>query len=153
MSTSLNVTLDLPAMKAVASAARRLNVPRYGELLKRFAPKVIETEKEHQLALTIVARLLKIGDGSRTAEESALLGLLATLVDQFESRAWPAAATAPRDILRDLIEHNGLKPADLAEIMGGRSRVSDVLAGKREISKEQARRLGERFRVSPGLFI
>ena len=50
MSTSLNVSLDLPPMKAVASATRRLNVLRYGELLKRFAPKVIETDKEHQLA-------------------------------------------------------------------------------------------------------
>ena len=51
------------------------------------------------------------------------------------------------------MEHNGLKAAELAEIMGGRSRVSDVLTGKRAISKEQAKRLGERFKLSPAAFI
>jgi HTH-type transcriptional regulator/antitoxin HigA len=153
MSTTLNATLETPAMKAIASGRARLNVPRYGELLKRFAPKVIETAEENRRALAILERLMSIGDGSRTAEENALLGLLAALVGQFEARAYPAVKAGPREILRDLLEHGGLKPADLAELMGGRSRVSDVLAGKRAISKLQARRLGERFRVSPALFI
>jgi len=141
-----------PRMKAVASAAK-LSVPRYGELLKKFAPKVIETEEENRLTLRIVERLMSIGDGRRSAEETALLSLLAALVDQFERNAYPAAAVQPREVLRDLMEHNGLKAADLAEIMGGRSRVSDVLAGKRAISKEQAKRLGARFKLSPAAFI
>jgi HTH-type transcriptional regulator/antitoxin HigA len=51
------------------------------------------------------------------------------------------------------MEYNKLKAADLAGIMGGRSRMSDVLSGKREISKEQAKRLGERFGISPSVFI
>jgi HTH-type transcriptional regulator/antitoxin HigA len=59
----------------------------------------------------------------------------------------------PKDILRDLMESNHLKAADLAEVMGGRSRVSDALSGKRAISKEQAKRLSERFGVSPAAFI
>jgi len=153
MSTTRNATLETPAMKTIPSAGARLNVPRYGELLKRFAPKVIETAEEHRRALAIMERLMSIGDGNRTKEENALLGLLAALVGQFEARAYPAVKAEPREILRDLLEYGGLKPADLAELMGGRSRVSDVLAGKRAISKLQARRLGERFRVSPALFI
>ena len=80
-------------IKAVASAAR-LNVTRYGELLKRFAPKVIETE--------------------------------------FEKTAYPLPDADPKEILRDLMQQNGIK-ADLAGTMGGRSRVSDVLTGKRSI--------------------
>ena len=141
-----------PKMKAVASAAK-LSVARYGDLLRRFAPKVIETAEENRLALRIVERLMSIGDGRRSAEETALLSLLATLVDQFERNAYPAADVEPREVLRDLMEHNGLKAAELAEIMGGRSRVSDVLTGKRAISKEQAKRLGERFKLSPAVFI
>lgn len=139
-------------MKPVASAAK-LNVPRYGDLLKRFAPKVIETVKENRLALRIVSRLISIGDGKRTAEENALLSLLAALVDQFERRAYPVPSAEPKDILRDLMESHELKASDLADIMGGRSRVSDVLSGKRAISKEQAKRLGQRFRISPAAFI
>jgi HTH-type transcriptional regulator/antitoxin HigA len=114
---------------------------------------VIETAEENRLALRIVERLMSIGDGRRSAEETALLSLLASLVDQFERKAYPAAAADPREILRYLMECNGLKAADLAEIIGGRSRVSDVLAGKRAISKEQAKRLGERFKLSPAVFI
>jgi hypothetical protein len=67
---------EAPRMKPVASAAK-LNVPRYGDLFKRFAPKVIETAEENRLALRIVDRLISIGDGKRSAEENALLGLLA----------------------------------------------------------------------------
>jgi len=146
------LTREAPHMKAVASAAK-LNVPRYGDLLKRFAPKVIETVEENRLALRIVERLMSIGDGKRSAEESALLSLLAALVEQFERKTYPATYAAPKDILRDLMEYNELKAADLADIMGGRSRVSDILSGKRAISKEQAKRLGERFRISPAAFI
>jgi HTH-type transcriptional regulator / antitoxin HigA len=146
------LTTEAPRMKAVASAAR-LNVPRYGDLLKRFAPKVIETTKENRLALRIVERLMSIGDGKRSAEENALLSLLAALIEQFERKAYPVSPAEPKEILRDLMESNELKAADLAEVMGGRSRVSDILSGKRAISKEQAKRLGERFGISPAVFI
>ena len=146
------LTVAESKVKAVASAAK-LNVPLYGDLLKRFAPKVIETAGENRLALRIVERLMNIGDGERTAEQTALLRLLGALIEQYEKKAHPAAAAEPKEILRDLIEAGGLKAADLAEVMGGRSRVSDALSGKRAVSKEQARRLGEFFKVSPGLFI
>ena len=51
------------------------------------------------------------------------------------------------------MEHNGLIAADLADVFGSRARVSEVLSGKRSISKEQAKRLGVRFRVSAAAFI
>ena len=146
------LTTEAPRMKPVASAAK-LNVPRYGDLLKRFAPKVIETVGENRLALRIVNRLISIGDGKRSAEENALLSLLAALVEQFERKAYPVPSAEPKYILRDLMDSNELKAADLAHIMGGRSRVSDALSGKRAISKEQAKRLGERFGISPAAFI
>jgi HTH-type transcriptional regulator/antitoxin HigA len=63
------------------------------------------------------------------------------------------AEAALIEVLRELMEANGLKAAELAGTLGGRSRVSEILAGKRAISKEQARRLGERFRISPAVFI
>jgi HTH-type transcriptional regulator/antitoxin HigA len=147
------LTTEAPRMKAVASAAK-LNVPRYGDLLRRFAPKVIETVEENRLALRILERLMSIGDGKRSAEENALLSLLAALVEQFEKKTYPAATSVePKEILRDLMASNELKAADLADVMGGRSRVSEVLSGKRAISKDQAKRLGQRFGISPAAFI
>jgi HTH-type transcriptional regulator/antitoxin HigA len=136
--------LEAPGIKPVA-AASKLSVVRYGNLLRKFAPKVIETPEENRLALQIVERLMSIGDGRRSAEENALPSLLAALVEQFERKSVPGGGRgAERGPARpDLIEHNGLKAADLADVMGGRSRVSEVLSGKRAISKEQAKRLGQ----------
>jgi len=82
-----------------------------------------------------------------------MLNLLGTLIDQFERKEYPTRHFEPRETLAWLLEENGMKPADLAQVMGGRSRVSDVLSGRRGIGKEQAKRLGERFRVSAELFL
>ena len=78
-STAPNIDAP-PRMKAVASAAK-LSVPRYGELLKKFAPKVIETGEENRLALRIVERLMSIGrrprligGGDRIAELARGIG-------------------------------------------------------------------------------
>jgi HTH-type transcriptional regulator / antitoxin HigA len=133
------------------ASATRLNIPRYSELLLRFTPKVIETKRENRLAIHALRALMAIEN--RNPEEEALLNLLGTLIDQFERKVYPTRRSEPRETLAWLLEENGMKPADLAEVMGGRSRVSDVLSGKRGISKEQAKRLAERFRVSAELFI
>jgi HTH-type transcriptional regulator / antitoxin HigA len=135
------------------AAPSGLNVKIYGRLLAKFAPKVIETEAENQAALTIVEQLILKGDGRRSPEEEAALGLLSSLIEQFEEAAYPIPDAEPREVLSDLMEHNGLKAIDLADIFGSRARVSEVLSGKRSISKEQAKRLGGRFRISPGAFI
>ncbi len=142
----------MPAVHAKpVPAPARLNIPRYGDLLKRFSPKIIETKEENRRAIKVLEELAAIEN--RTAEENALLDLLATLIDRFEREAFPIPESTPREILAFLLEANDMKPADVAGLMGGRSRVSDVLAGKREISKEQAKKLAARFHVSPALFI
>ena len=52
-----------------------------------------------------------------------------------------------------LMEHKGLKQADLLPVFGSRSVASDVLNGKREPSKAHIRKLAEFFKVSPELFL
>lgn len=138
-------------METMIAAATRLNIPRYSQLLLRFTPKVIESKRENRLAIHALRELMAIA--SRSPEEEALLNLLGTLIDQFERKEYATRHFEPRETLAWLIEENGMKPADLAELMGGRSRVSEVLSGKRKISKAQAKKLAERFRVSAELFI
>lgn len=59
----------------------------------------------------------------------------------------------PRELLASLIKENGLKQADLADIFGTQSVVSEVLAGKREITKLQAKALAEKFAIKVEAFI
>jgi antitoxin component HigA of HigAB toxin-antitoxin module len=52
-----------------------------------------------------------------------------------------------------LLEQRGLAPKDLWPVVGSKSRVSEILAGKRSPTKDQAKKLAEFFRVGVGLFI
>jgi len=72
---------------------------------------------------------------------------------QFERAEYNIPEGTPLGALEYLMESNGLKAIDLGSIFGGRGRVSDVLSGRRGISKAQAKRLAERFHVSSAVFI
>jgi HTH-type transcriptional regulator/antitoxin HigA len=130
-----------------------IDAVRYSRLMAEVAPKVIKTEAENDAALVIVERLMEKGDDGRSPEEEAALELLTMLIEQFEEEAYPVPAGDPVGALRFLMESNDLKAADLVDEIGSRAKVSEILSGKRSISKEQAKRLGERFRVSPAVFI
>jgi HTH-type transcriptional regulator/antitoxin HigA len=116
-------------------------------------PKVIETEAENKAALAIVEKLILKGDDKRSPEEEAALDLLATLIEQFEEKAYPLPSGDPVGALKLMMESHKLKAINLSDIFGSRGRTSEVLSGKRSISKEQAKRLEERFKVSPAVFI
>ena len=125
----------------------------YSRLMSEFAPKVIKTEAENDAALVIVEKLMEKGDEGRSPEEDAALELLTMLIEQFEEEAYPVPVGNPVSTLRFLMESNNLKAADLVDEIGSRSRVSEILSGKRSISKQQAKLLGDRFKLSLAVFI
>ena len=130
-----------------------MDVRLYGRLLARFTPKVIETAAENDEALAVVESLLERGEAALKPEELALLDLLGTLIERYEQRAYDLPEGDPTGALEVLMEGRSLKPADLAEVLGSRARVSEILSRKRAISKDQAKRLAEFFKVSPAAFI
>ncbi|MGE0884942.1 MAG: type II toxin-antitoxin system HigA family antitoxin [Blastocatellales bacterium] len=139
-------------MIAVAKT-RKSTAQRYAELLSKVLPKPIETEAENERALEIVNELMTRGEKNLTDEERWLMRMLVRLIEDFEEKAYPIDEAPPRAVLKTLMEDRGLKQIDLAPLFGGRSRVSDVLAGKRDISKAQAKSLAEFFKVPADLFI
>lgn len=139
-------------MTAIAKT-KKATTERYAELLASVLPKPIENEAENERALEVVNDLMSKGENKLTPEERWLLRLLVRLIEDFEEKAYPIEEAPPRAVLKTLMEDRELKQADLAPLFGGRSRVSDVLAGKREISKSQAKALAAYFKVSADLFI
>lgn len=125
----------------------------YANLLVEYLPGVIQTEAENEKALAIVLQLMKKGERGRSPEESRLLELLVTLVEDFEEKAYPLGSSNPAVALRELMNEHELKQTDMVEIFGSQGTVSLVLNGKREISKSQARKLSERFRLPIDIFI
>ena len=136
-----------------AAAKRRIDLRKYGRLLARATPLVMETEAEYNRADAEVGRLLRKGHDNLSVEERRLLDLLSRLMEDYESRTFSVPEGRPYETLRFLMEQNELRQADLMQIFGSRGRVSEAVAGKRAISKAQAKGLAEFFRVSPDLFL
>lgn len=123
----------------------------YRNLLAEVAPKVIETQEEYDRALAVVEQLTF--KKNRTPEERALHKLLVTLIEAYEAQISPMAQAAPHEILQHILESSGTRQADLVGVIGSSGVVSEVVNGKRSISKAQAKALGDYFKVSPTLFI
>lgn len=131
-----------------------IDLKRYGRLLAKATPRVITTKREHERALAIVESLIERGERNMTAEEDALLDLLTNLVRDYEATKYPSRKRSePHEMLAFLLEQRGLSPKDLWPVIGSKSRVSEILSGKRSISKEQAKKLAEFFHVGVDLFI
>jgi HTH-type transcriptional regulator/antitoxin HigA len=114
---------------------------------------VIRTEAQYHRIARRFGDL--VGKGrARSTEETKLLRLLALLVEDYDRRhALPPDSSTPAEKLQFLLEHSGKTAADLQPVFGQRSHVHEALRGKRSISAPQARKLGQLFRVSPGLFL
>jgi HTH-type transcriptional regulator/antitoxin HigA len=134
------------------TAAPKINPLRYGRLLAKVLPVRIETEEENERLLRETERLIDKGD-SRTPEEDTLLNLLVHLVQQFERDFYHLGGAAPHEILRELMAARDLKQSDLLHIFKSKGIASEVVNGKRAISKAQAKALAEFFHVSAELFI
>ena len=125
---------------------------KYARVLAKVLPRVITTDQEHERMLGEVEKLMDNGE-HRTAEEDAALDLMVRLITTYEEEHYPLPHFTPREMLLYLMEQRGLRQADLFPIFKSRGYVSDVVNGRRAISKAHARQLAEYFKVSTDLFI
>jgi HTH-type transcriptional regulator/antitoxin HigA len=136
MSTTLSPTID---------------TERYAALLHRTLPRVIRSEEEND---RLTAKLLELDErDDLSPEEEELAELLTVLIQQFEEQHYSLDAPSPHQMLHHLMEARGLTHKDVWRLFGSKGIASEVLNGKRSISKAQAKRLAEFFHVSAELFI
>jgi HTH-type transcriptional regulator/antitoxin HigA len=124
----------------------------YSELLAAIQPQVINTEEENEFFLSVIEKLMDFGE-NLTPEQARLLNLLVTLVENFEDQHYQLKQATPHEILAELMTERNLKQKDLLAIFKSKGIASEVINGKRSISKAQARELGQFFNVSPAVFI
>ncbi|MEM6611175.1 MAG: transcriptional regulator [Cyanobacteria bacterium P01_C01_bin.72] len=119
-------------------------------------PKIIETKAEYEEYLAIAENLVAKRN-NRTPEETTLFRLLVRLIEDYEEKIleleeW--SNLSPHEILQHLLESSHTKQADLVGIISpSKGLISLIVNGERAISKEQAKKLGAYFKVSPSLFI
>ena len=124
---------------------------KYGSLLAEALPKVIETDEELERFAEILENL-DTSERRLSREEIALQSLLTQLIQDYDDQI-ELPDVPPLEMLRYLMAQRGLLQADLVPVFGSRSVASNVLNGKRDLSKAQIRRLAEFFRISPEVFL
>jgi len=123
----------------------------YAKLLAKSLPRPIRTEAEHERATEMLLELDERDDLS--PEEEALAEVLTLLIEDYEEKYHPLPRVSPNESLKALMHERGLKHKDIWPVLGNKGAATEVLSGRRSISKSQARRLAEFFQVPVDLFI
>lgn len=119
-------------------------------MIERGAPHVIESEEQLEAYTKALYRLT--AEQRPTRAQVKAIELLTLLIERYEDEHFKVPKASAVDVLRFLIERNGLKQRDLSRELGGESVVSEVLSGKRKLNTSQIEQLSRRFRVSPAAF-
>ena len=126
----------------------------YLQCVIRFPLKAIKSEREHDRAADQIGRLMI--RGNLDEGELQYVEALAELIGHYEDHAGHRIKVSNRDpieLLKFLMNEHKMSVSALGKIIGSQGVASEVLSGRRELSKAHIRKLANHFRVEPGLFI
>ena len=111
----------------------------------------IRNDEDHVAALREIERLWGAAAGT---EDSDKLDILATLVEKYEEGRWPNVDDSdPIDLLNYAIEELGHSQAELAELLGSRSRASELLNRRRPLTVEMIHKISEAWKIPADLLV
>lgn len=106
--------------------------------------KPIKTERDYQTAFKEIEQLW---DAKPNSTKGDRLEVLVTLVEAYEQKRYPIDPPDPIEAIKFRMEQLELKPSDLADILGGRNRVSEILNRKRKLTVDMMRSLRKRLAI------
>ena len=104
----------------------------------------IRNEKDYQKALN---RLEDIFDAKKGTEEGDELEILSILIDRYENENFPIGMPDPIEAIKFRMEQMGMNQKDLAEVVGFKSRVSEILNKKRKLTLDMIRKLNTNLHI------
>ena len=118
--------------------------------LKVSSPAPITSGCQHKEYLSVLDKLAS--KENPTIDEEKYAAVLMTLIEAYEEEHHSIPDAGPVEILRTLMDANGLRQKDLVPIFASESIVSEVLHKKRDLNKTHIEKLSKRFHVSPAVF-
>ena len=112
--------------------------------------KLIKTAAEYRIALARVDELMDARRGTPKGDE---LELISMLIQVYEDKVFPIDKPDPVEAIRFRMEQQGLRPGDLVPLIGSRSKVSEVLSGRRTLSLKMIRALAEGLGISADVLV
>lgn len=112
--------------------------------------KLIKTKKDYEQALT---RLEAIFDAKKGTPEGDELEVLGMLIDNYENEKFPIGLPDPVEAIKFRMEQLGYKQKDLADVVGLKSRASEILNRKRKLSLEMIRQIHDKLNIPTEVLI
>ena len=112
--------------------------------------KPIKTRKDYEQAL---ARLEMIFDSKKGTDNGDELEILGTLIENYENEKFPIGFADPVEAIKFRMEQLGYNQTDLANVVGLKSRASEILNRKRKLSLEMIRQIHERLNIPTEVLI
>ena len=106
--------------------------------------KPIKTKKDYEAALKKIEGLFNTKPNTNDGD---LLDVLTTLVEAYEQKHFKIAPPDPVEAIKFRMEQLGLKQSDIAEVIGGKNRASEILNRKRELTAKMMRDLHKKFNI------
>jgi HTH-type transcriptional regulator / antitoxin HigA len=113
----------------------------------------IRSDEDHRAALAAIEACWRAAEGT---EEGDKLDVLLALVEIYEAKRWPIEVSErfdPVDVLQYAIMELGHSQAELAELLGSRSRASEILARRRALTVEMIHKIGEAWKIPADLLV
>jgi len=112
--------------------------------------KPIKTDADYRDALKRMEIIFDAALGTPESDEADILGVM---IDEYEKKHYAIEAPDPIEAIKIRMEEMQLKQVDLVDVIGGKSRVSEVLNRKRKLTVDMIRNLTKRLSLSPSLLI
>jgi HTH-type transcriptional regulator/antitoxin HigA len=111
----------------------------------------IRNDDDHAAAIREIEKLWGAAAGT---EEGDKLDILSTLVEKYEDIRWPSIDIPdPIDLLNFAIEELGHSQAELAELLGSRSRASELLNRRRPLTVEMIHKINQAWKIPADLLV
>ena len=112
--------------------------------------KPIKTEEDYN---QVLERLSQIFDAKPNTKEGDELEILGILIEKYENENFPIELTDPIEAIKFRMEQLNYSQNDLAEVIGLKSRASEILNKKRKLSLEMIRKLSEKLHIPTEVLI
>jgi HTH-type transcriptional regulator / antitoxin HigA len=112
--------------------------------------KPVKTEKDYEEALRRLEIIFDAEVGTPEGDEAQILGML---IEQYENEHFPIGLPDPVEAIKFRMEQMGYSQADLADIVGLKSRASEILNKKRKLSLEMIRKLHDKLNIPTDVLI
>jgi HTH-type transcriptional regulator/antitoxin HigA len=140
--------------KARSAPIAKQNVNRYLQLVCEFPLRPIRTKREYAAATKVMEKLAVRGEDKLSRDELDYLDVLTNLIEAYDAKHCPAPGDGtPLERLKGLMMEAGISTAELGRLLGNSGLASQIMLGRRELSKSHIRTLSRHFKLDASYFL